>query len=365
MYPWITWKVWSPIIFAMSLCIVYINQLINKQDYSINHSKKIQITLLLLMILWSFTRSTIGGAIELFALFLVCISVICLNDSSKINILNFITKWFSILLLFSLILYILHIIGINMPYSTISYYDMANAGSFDNYYLFLWNSGQLISRFQSIFLEPGHLTMGLIPLIFINKCDLKNKYVLFLILSQLFTLSLAGYISLAYSFLFYLLVSNKNIKSKFIFLFWIIVMVILIIKGINYLFADDILKEQILNRLTYENGSIAGYNRTTDSFDTLYNQVLSSGWVWTGINWDHFAYDGVSGYKPYIITYGLIGVILTLSFYLYSTNMYKNARVKGLSVLLLMLLFQNAYTLWICMLFSAILGPVKLLQSDE
>lgn len=43
--------------------------------------------------------------------------------------------------------------------------------------------------------------MGIIPMIMANRFDLRNKYVIILIVAELFTFSLAGYITLFIGYL--------------------------------------------------------------------------------------------------------------------------------------------------------------------
>lgn len=111
---------------------------------------------------------------------LVVIYVIASQPSDVKNmVFEKITKWFAVLLLTSIIGFIAYWIGVSLPHGNIIFLD----GRYDafNYYFFVVMKGNIgldYFRFQSIFLEPGHMNMGLALLIIANKFNVKNKYVL-------------------------------------------------------------------------------------------------------------------------------------------------------------------------------------------
>ena len=90
--------------------------------------------------------------------------------------------------------------GISLPFTYVDNSDLGYTGN--NYYLFVVDHDIVyFPRFRSIFAEPGHLTMGIIPLLFANRFNLKNKFVVILLLIEIFTFSLAGFVLIFVSLL--------------------------------------------------------------------------------------------------------------------------------------------------------------------
>ena len=156
-----------------------------------------------------------------------------INDELKSDILKFITNGMAILVGVSLLFYILFLFGVQLPYTTLRDSKLGYGGL--NYYAFI-TSDQLLEyfRFKSIFAEPGHLTMGLIPLLYVNRLNLRNKSVLVIFIAELFTLSLAGYITLITSVVIYSFHRSKNIYYvRILLMFLIFFGVFLWITGAN------------------------------------------------------------------------------------------------------------------------------------
>lgn len=66
--------------------------------------------------------------------------------------------------------------------------------------------------------------------------------------------------------------------------------------------------------------------------------------------------DGSAGYKVFIIQNGLVGLILAISIYSYYFLKYKTYRLFIVTVIYLLLLTQNSYPTWMCMLAPYLLG---------
>ena len=357
MYPWFVWNnninVYA-CIFAcfISLCCICFQ----KKMYVQFSIKNISFLILLFStLMYEASKLNINGNLLYIYIFIVILSILKLNSKYQDELLKFITKYFAIFLLISLIAYILYFIHL-FPISP-TYIENSDGryGSL-NYYLFILTlRDSLIDyvRFKSVFMEPGHLTMGLVPLIFANKFNLKNKYVLILFVSALFTFSLAAYVVMSICY-FLLNFNYKNIKRLTISVL-VVIASLFIIYNCGY---GEMFDEFIMDRLEFTGGfNIAGNNRVTDEFEVVYKSVINSQYVYFGNDAiDINAFGGISGYKKYLVQYGIFGCILVLLLYSTFFFQYRSHSLFAYSLVFIMLLYQNAYPFWNCVIIMYVLG---------
>lgn len=290
----------------------------------------------------------------------IAVFVFYLPVNIKVDIIQSITKWFARLLLISVIAYILFLFikfpAFNIIKAPFGYHDYANyiifiissAGKFDEVY-----------RFNSIFLEPGHLGMICSFLLFASKYNFRKKEVLIISLSLLLSLSLAGYVLFL---LGYILFKSKNIIKILSFIF---------ILTLAYFYVTELwnngknpINERIISRLEYdEDKGIVGNNRVTYITDILFNEYNKNGELLFGISSEkyekHIANSEIegAGYKLYVMKYGYVGVLLISFFYLYIAYDSKYRYYAYAFFLLLVASFiQRAYPLWLSWLLPYICG---------
>lgn len=355
-YPWPTWQINFRIVWGMAL-ISYTYLLVSKPFLFASSKEYMPYSIALLLMLAWMNKNSIAGFVFGLGNFWCIYLLLRLREGVKYELIHFITKWLSIIIGVSLVAFILHFIGFPMPHSSIRFLDNIAYDYFDNYYFFITNAGS--NRFQSIFLEPGHMTMGLAPILFLNKYDFKNRYVLVLLISQLFSFSLAGYISLIFGFIW--ITFTNNIEKKFTYIFSFLCVFFLIVVGINSLSNSNIFSELILDRLRMEDGQIIGYNRTNALFDDVYDSFIKSGDIWMGqasstTLEDLFKGHGNAGYQLFIFMEGMISFILVVVCYSYPILFYKKKCIVGYCILLLLLLSQNSYPLWWTMMIALVVG---------
>lgn len=352
MFPWYMWTNNLSVLTLLLVSIVSVLLYIVSPMKFLLTKKELSLILLIgIFLLWHFI--CFGGMAPFF-IFIVWVILLLLKDDFKKEILQFITKWFAILLLVSLVFYIFFLLGFSIAPSYVEYQGRYQTW---NYIFFTvpLNQGEFL-RFKSIFMEPGHLTMGLVPLIMANRFNLRNKYVLMLFIAELFTFSLAGYITM---FIGYLLFNMSLHRIKFLLLSIICFLVFLYV--FDKIFSLEIFDKLIWQRLEYSGGDIAGNNRTDASFDFIYEDVMRTSDKWMGRNTiDFLTYGGNSGYKKYIVQYGLIGLFIAFMLYIYNYLVYKKYDIGVLTLILLLLLFQNAYPMWFCVFAMYILGTSNL-----
>lgn len=358
-YPWFTWEFNKAILIG----IIFLLFAVCKSSLYSENTRMMDLTVisLVLFTFWVQGRNINGVIFSIMTIYITLV-LYKLKDSCKIDVINCITKLMSLIVIVSLAAFILFKMGVSLPHTDI----VTPEGKICiNYYFFILG---ITERYQSIFLEPGYFTLGIAPLLFLNKYNIKNKYVLILLAGQFFSFSLAGYIILLFGFLWHTIMNNETIKSKVIHILGAIFVLVSMLYIFNIVFKGDILNEMILERIQIENGNLNGNNRTTEYFDGIYSVFLNSPQFLTGVGkWDEAINDygsGNAGYKVFLYLYGLIGAVLCLLFYCSLLLRHRTKDILGLSVFILLLLFQNTYPLLWCFIISLLFGSA-FLRKDE
>ena len=287
-----------------------------------------------------------GGVFGFFCtVFPVCLFIATRNNF-KVNTFRIITKWWLSILIPSLLLFGLSFI-ITLPNLGTIQNPYADAYTYTNYVLLIKGYYYDI-RFNSIFLEPGHLGMIIALFLFAYKFDITRWEVRYLLLVELFTLSLAGYLLVVIGYVFSLIAKGKNFK-KFTFY---AVMIIVSFYGVAILYnnGNNLLNVFIIQRLAYdEEKGISGNNRTGEYAYQLLDEKLKKGNIWAGTQkkeWED-EYLGAGG-KVFFIKYGLISIVLFAMFYLCFLYKAKDRRYVWLFIgLLVITFFQRAYPYWV------------------
>lgn len=361
MFPWWMWNnsvnqivLFVTVFISILLCVT------ESKLFLLSRQKIGLISILLLSFVWHIYRNE--GYLGVTFSFVSWIVLLSFRIEYKLDILRFTTKVFAYFLIASLIFYVLFLFGINFVEPSFMTFN-ADQYMIWNYYTFTLSVNNLsnFQRFKSVFMEPGHLTMGLVPLIMANRFDLRNKYVVMLIIAELFTFSLAGYITMFVGYLMF----NFSIK-KIKYIFWgllVLCILLFILERGGY---SEMLDTFLWRRLEFVDGDIAGNNRVTAEFNNVYQGVMNTSDKWMGnSSIDETAYGGVSGYKKYIVMNGLIGLFIIFMLYTYQYFVYRKYDVMVLTIILLLLLFQNAYPFWFCMISMYIIGTVNLHKQNN
>jgi hypothetical protein len=131
---------------------------------------------------------------------------------------------------------------------------------------------------------------------------------------------------------------------------------------------DNILYVMLISRLEYDDskGNIAGYNRTDENVDFAFSRFVDSpDFFWgSGVDSKTAITEGSAGYKVYLIRFGLISAAFVVLFYLAFAFNYRQYEVATFFILLLLMLFQNSYPFWFCVVFGYILGVAELYDKD-
>lgn len=319
--------------------------------FSLNKSNLISIIFLISIQLYVVMDLNANGMIiaMLHAAILSC--VLLLKDKIKIDLFNFFTCSFSIILSISIFTWILFLIGISLPNYSIDF----NNGNYYyyNYYFFLLNYADIdlpIPRFSSIFLEPGHLGMITSFLLYANQFDFKRKEVWILFVATLLTFSLAAYVLLLLSVLILAFFKSKrpmlNLLLLLAFLFAFYSYFSILDNG------DNVVNNLILERLQVNDGEVSGNNRSSAELDIYFEQFINSTNAFFGIGPTKYTdlFSGIgtgnAGYKVFISTYGLIGTTLLFILYIAITSYNPSKLSIMLLIIYIFSFLQRAYALW-------------------
>lgn len=290
-----------------------------------------------------------GTAKNNFLMFLPAIYLYILDKKHQEDLVYSVTKWTSIMLGISILLYIGSFVGLP-PFGTFKVPDNDFYTPYANYFFYIKNDmygGNLMgARFNGPFLEPGHLAIICVMLLYANRYRMKeNKYLWILVASALLSLSLAGYILIALGIMF---VKMRNFRNAII----IASVVGLAYFGVTYIWneGDNVVNNLILSRLEMDDKKgIKGNNRTNRATDKMFSWYVDSGKVWTGMGNKKVNSDKMygAGYKIFLLRNSLLFLLAIAAFYILLINPKANKRYAWSFLILIALCFiQRGYPAW-------------------
>ena len=298
----------------------------------------------------------INGFIPSIAIAVTYFTGICLfrlKDDRKKDLLRFVTKWFGIIIGISLGWYIIW-----LPIRFAPFGILENPFGYYNVYNFIFfvipNTTTLITRFSGPFIEPGHLGMIAVFIIYANKFNFKhNRYLWVILAAVLFSLSLAGYVLLA---LAYLLHRGMGLKQ----ILWGTVIAIGILYSVTNLWnnGDNPVNQKIVERLYYdEEKGISGNNRNLYSTELYFAKMIGDGRIIWGLGNEQYTFlqkkkiIGGAGVTVYLIYNGIIGLILVFIYYAIIAWLGIDRKYSiGFLLLICFCFIQRAYPFWMAWL---------------
>lgn len=359
--PYFFWKIKAGIFYALTFIVIWFYK--NGRLTIKNKSSNIIILFLLyIACIFHTDYTSIMSIVSHIFTILTCYALFSLEDYQKNKLFNFIVEKFAILLAISLCFHIYLCIGGELPNIGIFKHPDSTLYEYKNYIFTL--HGNYGVRFHSIFCEPGHVGMIIAFLLYFLNYNFKNKYVIILLISLIATLSLAGYALLVIG-IFIKYIRFFNLK-KLIFiigsLFILSTLYITIEKNIS---KESIVYKYVFKRLSIDEktGNIAGDNRVSVGLtEYLYNDLKVNELLF-GLEHNKFKkvisiYGGGSGYKMYILDFGIISILTVFLFYLSLALSDNNYRRFLLGALLLysFAFIQRSYPFWVSEIFIFILG---------
>ena len=246
-----------------------------------------------------------------------------------------ICKVFAGFLIISILFFFLHFIGVNLPNVSV---ERGNY-SYTNFFFFLlddrelWNI--LIPRFNSVFLEPGHMGTTIIMLLATQIGKWKKWYNVVLFVALLMSFSLAAYCLGVMLLFLRLWMLRRKIVLKVLGL----VSFLGIIVGGSFVYndGDNMLNNLIVMRLEVSDtgDDFKGNNRVSEDFEKEFESFLGSSDVLFGREMDYEGW-GNSGYRVYIYDYGMAGFALFLVFYFFAFRTGRDIRAITMAFVLAM-----------------------------
>ncbi len=220
-------------------------------------------------------------------------------------------------LILSMGAFLLYFLGLPFPSAEVNREDLLY--DFDNFYLFMLGRGNdliILPRFQSVFLEPGHLGTATSLLLFTQIGSWKKWYNLSLLTATILSFSLAAYVLLIIIAIMGAWTRHKKIVAKLCGI--VIILATIAVSSLFYNKGENLINELILSRLEVDSdGKLVGDNRVTGAFESVYDNYITSSDIWFGKDYsiEEFGF-GNAGYRVFIYDYGLICLLLVIFLYL-------------------------------------------------
>lgn len=334
---WMLWYTNTRIVYLLTLLLIIIC-VRNKQ---IDWKKKINgnyivgfVFFAIFAILQNYTvlanKTSLLSYSNTFLLLGIFYAVLRLGNGFKEELIGFMEKSMIYLLLPALMVFFVNFF-VSLPYIPTVYMDSFGNepyGLLKNY-IFLIHHADAIAdlasfpRFCGPFLEPGQLATFLSFLLLLLKFDFSKKSRYVLLVALLVSFSLAGYVL---ALMGVVLVKSQKIKK---FLPLIFLLVISYFVGKSYNDGDNLLNKYILVRLEYdEEKGISGNDRSSAVADIIFEEELmaNSKNLLFGLPYYRGEAIGGSGYKFYLINYGIFNLLFLLFSYIIISSSAKNKR---------------------------------------
>lgn len=288
-----------------------------------------------LIFLFSLMQGVFPAPVNYILLLCGCVYIICSYDERK-SIADLFLRGYTIILAISFIEYLLYLNGFSLQLAVLN----RPGPTMYQYIQLPFNliqkptSNVGLTRFQSLANEPGLVgTLNALLLFNINRKEYKKEYYI-LIITSLFTLSLAFYVL----FVFYIVSSLRSIRN-----IGFAIIIIMGIYGIYLLNQDRPEVKYVQYRI--ELGEDAD-NRTSDQFETIFKQFRASNFKWLGKGMDsllqmNITDGGNDGIKKLTYEVGYVGILLL--FISYSYVICKNRRSNAERIIFLIAFWASFY----------------------
>lgn len=320
--PWFFWGIYNvytllasvPIIACMLLSRTVERPLFTRNDYFV----PICLYLLMMFTITFLNGRNINGYILQMINATIFLSLFMLNVSDLVRLGTILSKFLACLLVVSLTAYFLVKFGFSLPHREAVNVEFNY--SYTNYFFFLLDHREefsILPRFCSVFLEPAHIGMTCICLLYCQIGQWHKWYNIVHFITIILTLSLAAWVFLVILLFSASWMKGRNIIGKVILLISLCAVVATI--SLYYNRGQNVINELIVQRLMInEDGELEGDNRATETFQREYKKLASSSEILTGRGYEGMAKfsteGGNAGYRVYIYSNGLIGVMLLTLF---------------------------------------------------
>lgn len=364
---WFFWDYLIPI-HVISFIVVAIAIVVHRNYFYLGKYQLLAVVVLAIFEVYFGLGGSLNGYIAIILKIVILSSCICLRQEFKLSLYRFMLKAFGVLMIPSLICWVIYLASGFPVFGEISYND--GQYIFDNHLFFIKSKTLILEdlifpRFSSYFLEPGHLGMITSFLIIGSNYNFKDRYVLISLVVTLFSFSLAAFVILILGYCYRMLLMDRKVPLKIIS--GIIVLIVLIAFFKNYNNGENPVNSLIIDRLTLEDGNLKGDNRTNDNFNYYFDTHIGDN-ILVGLGNFYVAgldfEAGVAGVKVYLLTYGIIGLILAFLLYFYIFKIVPSKLGLVLFMSYILCFVQASYPLWELLLIIFICGVVNLKTID-
>lgn len=308
--------------------------------------------------------------VNLISLVLISSYFLLSDIDFKLKLLSGFDWFLKCLCCISLIGWIMYLAGVPLPHY---YSDTSDFYTHEVYYLFVITNNSIwdiIPRFSGLFLEPGHIGSTACLLLYIHKFNFKIKSNLIYLFSILFSLSLAAYCLFFIGICMHYFLNGRHIMRYVLILTCFTVIFVTI--GLTYNNGDNIINEKILSRLVFEDGQLAGDNRTSMLFDSYYDEWLKKGNIIWGYGREAYGYDGstnillgCASFKRFFFIQGLMGVILVAILYCSLFCKYHSKQGWGFFALYILCNMIRDYPYRLMWFYLFVGGIISLYMSEK
>ena len=359
--PWFIWN-YSYILASISVLILFFvcfNRIVKWFGFYFRFIIIYALLVLFFVVYGSFGEFRFSSVITLLTFFLLFF----ITKAEKIWTLKYVTKILSIIVLISLSGWLLNKYVFSLPIFGYLAYGVGKGDAGDvllNYIIFVDYQSDAVSRFYSVFDEPGVLGTLSAFVLLGNKYDFKNKSNVIILLGGLFTFSLAFIIISIIGILVLNVKKSSTIIKALLIAAVIIPIVFFVLKD------DQTFNSVVVDRLINigENGIDS---RTSYGLNSFFNGFVSSPDFYLGMGTDFFKYNPTllsgQGYKIFVIEYGIIGVVLL--FVLYRSFIGKNYFLGYSCLIIFFISFLQRpflFTPWQLIMFSICLSNLIYLE---
>lgn len=347
---------------AAVICLFYFSS--NKAFFYTNATTTASI-LLLISSMYTIHGGNVAGYIAYAMEVSLAVVLLNLKHEWRIELLETLSKWFALLLLFSIVAWVIHLF-IPLPHksSVVDVFYSTNGITVNNYFFF--KEALVVEygiadfqRFQGMFMEPGHLGTIVAFFLIVNRFDFKKRECIVFLLAILLSLSAAGYVITALGYVFY---KFSESGAKRIMVSAILLTALVMIASL-YNGGDNPVNNLVFGKLTKGEGLME--SRTSLSVLMKFNNILDSGGFdmifGYGANVEG---EGSAGFIYFFVCNGILGCFFLLAAYY---SIYRSCMSRyGLMVFFVYIIsfMQRTYPHWDAFSFPFILGLPFFLQKS-
>ena len=301
--------------------------------------------------------------------------VLSIPDNEKEYVLEKIIRWFCILMILSISLYVINLLVQLPSLGTIQgeYSSGVFAGEFLNYIFYtkpIHVQYTSFTRFNGPFIEPGDVGCAAAFILMAARFDFnKYKYLWASFLGLALSFSLAGYMLALFAYGSKFIYENKA-KTQ-VFVWGILVLISFYFFGTFYRGGDNFINETIISRLQFDaDVGFVGNNRTSllkmEYFFAMFNDPQTLWFGYDEATIERLYESGLgAGFINQAVVIGMAGMIGLVLPYLYFA-LTSSSRKYGwmFFVLFLLYFFQRSETQWLAIVMPYVYG-IRIFEMEK